>query len=97
MRGYLALDAAGTKDKHILLAANQPTKELYKGGDLREAQVDVPLSEWPFLRFNASLGSKRDTLVYNGDSLTLTVYSPHSRPGLVTLKATALGAHRLPI
>jgi hypothetical protein len=25
--------------------ANQPTKELTKGGDLREAQVDVPLSE----------------------------------------------------
>jgi hypothetical protein len=23
---------------------NQPTKELTKGGDLREAQVDVPLS-----------------------------------------------------
>jgi hypothetical protein len=27
------------------------------------------------MRFNASLGSKTDTLLYNGDSLTLTVYS----------------------
>jgi hypothetical protein len=48
---------------------NQPTKELTKGGDLREAQVDVPLSEYPFLRFNASLGSKTDTLLYNANCL----------------------------
>jgi hypothetical protein len=60
-------------------------------------QVDVPLSEQPFLRFNASLGSETDTLLYNGDSLTLTVYSPDSRRGLGPLKATALGAHRLQI
>jgi hypothetical protein len=81
----------------IGLSSNQPTKELTKGGDLRETQVDVPLSEQPFLHFNASPASKTDTLLYNWDSLTLTVYSPDSRPGLGTLKATALGAHRLPI
>jgi hypothetical protein len=31
-------------DSHAVLA-NQPTKQLTKGGDLREAQVDVPLSD----------------------------------------------------
>jgi hypothetical protein len=54
-----------------ILPSNQPSKELTKGGDLCEAQVDVPLSEQPFLRFNSSLGCKTDTLVYNGDTLTL--------------------------
>jgi hypothetical protein len=32
-----------------------------------------------------------------GIVLTLTVYSPDSRPGLAALKATALGANSLPI
>jgi hypothetical protein len=39
------LDLAGTNDKHTLLVPTNPTKQLTKGGDLREAQVDVPLSE----------------------------------------------------
>jgi hypothetical protein len=49
------------------------------------------------MRINASLGSKTDTLPYNGNSLTLTVYSLASQPGLRALKATALAAHKLPI
>jgi hypothetical protein len=39
----MSLDAAGTNDKHTA-GCNQPTKELTKGGDFREAQVDVHLS-----------------------------------------------------
>jgi hypothetical protein len=67
------------------LKINQPTKELTEGGDLREV-----------LSFNASLGSKTDTLLYKR-GFAYAVYSPDSRPGLVTLKATGLRAHRLPI
>jgi hypothetical protein len=52
---------------------NQPTKGLTKGGDLRQTQVDVPLSEQPFLRFNESLGSKTGTLLYNWDLLALFI------------------------
>jgi hypothetical protein len=39
---------------------NQPTK-MAKGGDFREAQVDVPRSVWPFLRVTALVVSLTDT------------------------------------
>lgn len=44
---------------------NEPTKDFTKGGALREVKFAVPLSEYSFLRFNASLGSKRNTLPYS--------------------------------
>jgi hypothetical protein len=41
----MSLDAADKNDKHTLLAAKQPNKELIKEGELRKVQVDVPWSE----------------------------------------------------
>ena len=45
-------------------STSQPTKELFKGGDLRGAQVDVPWSVQPFLRSTASVSSIRNTYHY---------------------------------
>jgi hypothetical protein len=40
---------------------NQATIQLTNGRELRDAQVDVPWSDQPFLRFDASLGSAAHT------------------------------------
>jgi hypothetical protein len=40
-------------------------KELHKGGEFREARVDVSWSVWSYLSLVASLGSVTDTLYYN--------------------------------
>ena len=68
MYGILQNHSAST----ITANTNQPTKGLTKGGELREAQVDVPRSIEPFLRKrNAGLGNKH--LNYNGVVLMLTI------------------------
>jgi hypothetical protein len=72
---------------------DQPTKVLTKGGDLRWAQVDVPWSVQPFLRFTALLDSITDSLFWTGDFAYSNKFkvSIKSAPG--TPKATALRAY----
>ena len=50
----------------------QPAKVLTGGGDLREAQVDVPPVCLPFLRVTALLGTVTDFLTLTVNMLTLT-------------------------
>ena len=51
---------------------NQPTKGLTEGGDLREAQVDVPHPISPFLR-KRIVGLSKKHQNYNWVVLTLTI------------------------